>query len=372
MREKMARLNKAYFLFSFVLFLLFVKIAYSTGQVVIEFFYSNPKEDLGPLWDPSCRQCVEDYNAFLEKNNTINRIQSNYTSQVLVNRTRYYFCSEEGLAKMKLYNITQPNSIVIRDEKGNFTKIEPRDFNETYIRQVIDAYLKGASPPPPPPPPPLAAVLVLAFSFGFLDTFSPCLLALLSFVLSFTIGKTTQFKKGFFYVMTFGIGFVSAAVLLGLTVGLIFSSMARFYIILTWIVCIFALFFGLDLLGFNVLRILNIKFETKPLVTKLSRKYVYTYTGLVLLGFLFYFLDPCIAPIFVSMVPLMLLEYLPLIILVFSLGVILPFIVIGMIAGSISKLVRVTYKHRSKIRAISGLVLIAYALYLIILVMFRL
>lgn len=368
----MARLNKAHFLFSFVLFLLFIKMAYSTGQVVIEFFYSNPKEDLGPLWDPSCQQCDEDYKAFLEKNNTINRIQSNYTSQVLVNWTRFYLSSEEGAAKMKLYNITQPNSIVIRDEKGNSTKIEGA-FNETYIRQVIDAYLKGTSSPPPLPPPPLAAVLVLAFSFGFLDTFSPCLLALLSFVLSFSIGKTTQFKEGFFHVVTFGIGFVCAAVLLLLTVGLIISSMAGFYIILSsLIVCIFALFFGLDLLGFNVLRILNIKFETKPLVTKLSRKYVYTYTGLVLLGFLFYFLDPCIAAIFAPTVSLMLLEYLPLIILVFSLGVILPFIAIGMIAGSISKLVRVTYKHRSKIRAISGLVLIAYALYFIIHVMFRL
>ena len=369
----MARLNKTYFLFSFVLFLLFVQMAYSTGQVVIEFFYLNPEEgDLGPLWK-SCPDCLEKYNEFLEKNDTINRIQSNYTSQVLVNRTRFCLPSEEGAAKKELYNITQPNSIVIRDEKGNFTKIEGA-FNETYIRQVIDAYLKGESPPPTPLPQlqPLAAVLAVAFSFGFFETFSPCLLALLSFVLSFTIGKTTQFKEGFFHVMTFGIGFVFAAILLGSTVGLILSSLATFYITLSLIMCIFALFFGLDLLGFNVLKILNIKFETKPLVTKLSRKYAYTYTGLVLLGFLFYFLDPCIAPIFVSMVPLMLLEYLPLIILVFSFGVILPFIVIGMIAGSVSKLVRVTYKHRSKIRAISGLVLIAYALYLIILVMFRL
>jgi len=208
-------------------------------------------------------------------------------------------------------------------------------------------------------------VLPLAFSFGFFETFSPCLLALLSFVLSFTIGETTQFRKSFFHVMAFGLGFLSAALILGLTFGLMFLSMLTLRVVLMWIVCIFAILFGLDLLGFSVLRFLNGKFDTKPLVRKLTRKYVFTYAGLVLLGFLFYFLDPCIAPIFVSMLPLMLLDYLPLIILIFSLGVILPFIIIGMLAGSVSKLVRVTYRHRSKIRAVSGLILIAYALYLI-------
>jgi len=113
------------------------------------------------------------------------------------------------------------------------------------------------------------------------------------------------------------------------------------------------------------LGLLKIPFETKPLVKKLARKYVLTYGGLVLLGSLFYFLDPCIAPIFIAMLPILSLEALPLILLIFSLGVILPFFLIGILAGSISKLARGTYKHKSKIRAISGLILIAYAIYLI-------
>jgi cytochrome c biogenesis protein CcdA len=48
------------------------------------------------------------------------------------------------------------------------------------------------------------------------------------------------------------------------------------------------------------------------------------------------------------------------------LGVIIPFIGIGLLAGSISKLARSTYRHKSKIRAISGLILIAYSIYLIV------
>ncbi|NIV67713.1 hypothetical protein GWN43_02515 [Candidatus Bathyarchaeota archaeon] len=137
--------------------------------------------------------------------------------------------------------------------------------------------------------------------------------------------------------------------------------METFYYTLTWIVSILAILLGLNLLG--LLRIPSL--ETKTFVRKLSRKYAFTYGGLLLLGFLFYFLDPCIAPIFIAMLPLLSLEYMPLIIFVFSLGVFLPFIIVGTFAGSLSMLVRSSYKQRSKIRAASGLFLIAYSVYLI-------
>ncbi len=343
----MVTLNMTYVLFGFVLFLLFFGIVYSTEQVIVEFFY----------FDPSlCSHC-SGYDDFLRMNETMNKIQSDYEDRVLVKWIEY--ASEDRLKKGGLYTKIPPNSLVVNEE------IVISWRNETYIREVIDSYLEK-TPPPSPLQSSLITDLALAFSFGFFETFSPCLIALLSFILSYTIGETTRFREGVLQVMAFGMGFVFAAMLLGLTVGLIFLSLAGFYSVLMLIVCIFAIFFGLDLLGFNVLRFLNIKFETKPLVKKLSRKYVSTYTGLVLLGFLFYFLDPCIAPIFCSMLPWLLPEYLPLILLVFCLGVIIPFIGIGILAGSISKLARSTYRHKSKIRGVSGLILIAYSFYLIV------
>jgi len=206
------------------------------------------------------------------------------------------------------------------------------------------------------------AVLALAFSFGFFETFSPCLLALLSFILSYTVGETTRHREGLLQVVFFGTGFVVAAVSVGLTFGLMFLFEHTYHHILTWIVCALAIVFGLNLLGF----FRPMSLETKPLVRNLSKRYAFTYGGLLLLGFLFYFLDPCIAPIFVAMLPLLTHGYMPLIILVFSLGVILPFVLVGVFATSISRLVRGTYRHKSKIRAVSGLILIAYALYLIL------
>jgi cytochrome c biogenesis protein CcdA len=205
----------------------------------------------------------------------------------------------------------------------------------------------------------------LAFIFGFLETFSPCLVILLSFVLSYTIGKGTSFKEGFFYVMIFGIGFVSAALIISLITILIFFSVS-FQTILIWAACIFAILFGLNTIGLDIIRFFKVKGETKVLVQKLAKKYVKTYTGIVILGFLFYFLDPCVAPLFFAMAPLILNVDFTLIVISFCLGVMLPFVGIGIIAGSISKLARNMYKHKFKLRVMSGLILICYSMYIII------
>jgi len=358
----MPKVNMVYVVLAFC-FLLFsyVRIGYSIEPVVIEFLYREP-----------CLNCpnAEKYNEiYLHNNQTINNIQNDYGTKVLVKRIWFY--SSEGEAKRDQYgiSITDWNSIVINHEviiHGD------RKANETYIRELIDFYL-GESPSPPQPPPsqPLdfISVIILAFSFGFFETFSPCLVIMLSFILSYTIGKTVQCKESFLRIMIFGVGFVSAGVLLGLAFGLVFLSVPTLHVSLTVVVCVFAIFFGLNLLG-----LLKVPFQTKPLIRKLARKYVTAYTGILILGFIFYFLDPCIAPIFISMVPLLLPDLLPLIFFVFCLGAIIPFVGIGIFAGSVSKLsklARSTYKHRFKIRAISGLILMGYALYLIALLLFR-
>lgn len=355
-------------MFGFVLIMLIISVAYSTEQVIIEFLYWDPSKE-----DNYCSECPgwrDVYERFIEKNETMTRIQNNYKGEVLVNWIEYY--SDSGREKRHFYNITHSNSIIITDDKGNFTIVEG-NFNETYIRKVIDAYL-GKTPLPPPPPPTqpmsLIAALAGAFTFGFFETFSPCLLILLSFVLSYSVGEATRFREGFLKVMTFGIGFIFAtAFVFLLSVGLVIISLAfAFQDVLTWVTIAIVIFFGLDLLGLNVLKFLKINIETKSTIQKLSKKLVFSYVGLLALGFLFYFLDPCIAPIFGVMFATFqqaLLEFLPLILFVFCIGVILPFIGIGVLAGSISKLIRTTYKHRSKIRAISGLILLGYALYFI-------
>jgi len=421
--------------------------------VVIEFLYAEPC--------PTCPNLQEKYAIYLHNSQLVDNIETNYGPKVLVNRI--YFYSEEALNKIIQYGIgiDDINTIVINYERPFIVYI-----NETYIQEIIDAYLYDsvhdlaiinvilsnsaieigqkinititsknlgietenlnisaycnealigtqlitdlnpkhesstilvwdttkqtpgnyiikAKVEPVSNETRLAnniyiygevkitthadfiAMFILAFSFGFFETFSPCLIALLSFILSYTIGKTSDFKEGFSKVMTFGIGFLSATLILAVALGLIFLSMPMLQYSLTWGICIFALILGLNLLG--ILKIPSkTPLQSKPLIQRLARKYVITYIGLFLLGFVFYFLDPCIAPIFVSMMPLLLPEMLLFNLSVFSLGAIIPFVGIGIFAGSVSKLVRITYKHRFKVRAISGLILIAYAIYLIV------
>ena len=379
----MGRLNKAFIVFSFVLFLLFIQVANSAEQVSVKFFYYDPNTD--PTYCGICDQWHV-LNDFLEKNNTLTEISKNYTGRVSVvwkkfyiNYTQYpYPIDPDVYNETVAYNATdrrtgdpEPNSIVILDGKGNFTTFVGYGINETLMKQTIDAYLAGSEPPAPSSSLPLIAVLAGAFSFGFLETFSPCLIILLSFVLSYSIGETTHFKEGFLKVITFGTGFIFATILVFLGfVGLLVasSSAVAFQNALIYVVIALAIFFGLDLLGLNILKFLKLEVETKPIVQKLSRKFVFSYTGLIVLGFLFYFLNPCMPLIFGVMLGTfqqMLLMFLPLVLLVFCLGVIVPFIVIGVLAGSISKLTRSTYRHRSEIRAISGLILIFYAIYFI-------
>jgi cytochrome c biogenesis protein CcdA len=357
-RKELQVLNKGYLIIP-ILLLLSIQMAYSSSGIVVEFLYYVPSED--PIYCPTCPTWIELQEAFIAKNETITRIQADYEDKVTFNWTKYD--SPEGWSERRAYLITEYNALIIKNDKGNVTVIAGDQFNETNIRTIIDAYLQGTPQLSPESQQPLAAVIAIAFSFGFFETFSPCLIVLLSFVLSYSLEKATKFKDSMFQIGCFGIGFVGAALLLGLTVAALSLGIGSFYRVSMLVVCVFAIFFGLYQTGIFK----RTFFETKPIVQTLAKRYAFTYGGLLALGFAFYFLDPCIAPIFFAMLPLMSHEYLPLIILAFSAGVILPFIFIGLLSGSISKLTRVTYKHKSKIRAVSGLILVGYGVYLLIL-----
>lgn len=282
------------------------------------------------------------------------------------------YCNESLIGTLTVTSLS-PNEVVpkifvwdnINQTSGNYTiKAQAEQVaNETNFDNNVYVYDGKIQIAQSSSSDPLTFVAMLAGAFllGFFETFSPCLIILLSFVLSYTLGEEPHFKESFSKVMIFGIGFVLATLLLGIAFGLFFFSMPVLQYSLTWIVCVFAVIFGLNLLG-----LLKAPFRTKPLIRKLARKYVITYAGLFILGFTFYFLDPCIAPIFFAMLPLLVYEVLPLILFVFCLGAIIPFVGIGIFSGSVSKLTRFTYRQRFRIRAISGLILVGYALYLII------
>ena len=163
-------------------------------------------------------------------------------------------------------------------------------------------------------------------------------------------------------IMIFGAGFASATAIIGLAFGLILFSVPTLHNCLMLAVCAFAIIFGLHLLGLLKLPSL---IQTKPLIRKIARKYVSVYVGIFLLGFIFYFLDPCIAPIFASMASILFSEVFLLGMLIFCIGAMISFIGIGLFTSSISKITRKVYRYRHIFRGISGLILLGYTLYLI-------
>jgi len=347
-------LKRAHLIFFSIFLFLFIEIGYSTEQVLIEFFYWDPSTS--NQFCPTCQPWQKVYEKFVGKKEVLDNIQNFYGNQVRIEWIEYM--SEEGRKRALLYKGTKVNSIVINGE----VVVADEAFNETYIKEVIDAFLGIEPPSSYEPPQPIG--LIAAFSLGFFETFSPCLLALLSFVLSFTLGKTNKFKEGFLHVITFGMGFVFAVLFLAVTtIALMFYSTPILQTALMWGICVFAIVFGIVLMLFGLM---NKSFQTKPIVRKLAKKYAATYAGLFMLGFLFYFLDPCIAPLLFPMLTMLQSSEVVLSLFVFCLGVILPFVAIGILAGSISKLVRSAYRHRSLIRVISGSILVVYGFYLII------
>lgn len=329
--------------------LFLIEISYSTEQVVIQFVYLDPSTIPGAC--PTCPGWQQAYSIYQEKMRIIDGIKELYGDKVVIERID--FRSSEGKNLISEYAPIYPQFVMVNHE----VKIEGDGFTEENLTKVIDEYLAGEEFDGNLVQP---LTIAGAFSLGFFDTFSPCLIAMLSFILSYTLGETIRFRTGMLRVMTFGIGFVSAAVLLGAAVALMLISMPSIQIALMWIICIFAILFGLNLSG-----LLKIPIQTKPLVKKLAGKYTTTYMGLLLLGFIFYFLDPCLAPFAFTMLLMLQNSEFILPLLMFCLGVFIPFIGIGIVAGYASKLARSTYKHRAVIRAVSGLILIIYALYLI-------
>jgi len=319
-----------------VVILLFacLSVVYASEKVLVEFFYL-----------PSgCPTCDRAKTLMLE-------IERQYGEKIHVEWIDV--SKAEGFQRFRQYSLTRAPAVVVNREY----KISSREITGEKLETVVEAYLQE-TPPTPSPSAPLS--LIAAFTLGFFETFSPCLIAILSFILSYTVGKTTHFKEGMLRVMTFGVGFVSAALVLGAAFASALVSVPNLQNVMMWIICIVVIIFGLNLLG-----LFKMPIQTKPVVKKLTERYAFTYVGLFSLGFVFYFLDPCIAPfLFTILVMLQNAEFL-LPLLLFCLGAILPFIGIGIVAGSASKLARKTHKHRSKIRAVSGIILISYAIYLI-------
>lgn len=337
-----------------LLFLLVNNVTSSGNVVLIEYFY---------VYDPSisgCPECGAD-----SETERVDQIMSDITKDygdlVTLEKRNIFF--DKNLDLWREYNFTVVPAVVIN---GDYT-LEGEQITKEELLYVIDGYLLGEKPYRNPYE--ILSAVSLGFSVGFLSGFSPCLIAMLAFILTYISSTDSRLRGGITRALIFGLGLVVAFMLVGSLLFTLNISVFNVLVLLqsvTWVSAAIMLIVGLNLIGF-----LKLPVSSKPIFQKLARKYGFGLVGLFALGVVFFFAKiHFVAPpdlmLFTSIVHGGIGQNM-LITLSYSLGLLTPFLIVGIISGGTPYLARqIREKYRLAFRIISGLILIAYSIWLVL------
>ncbi|MBN2487522.1 MAG: sulfite exporter TauE/SafE family protein [Methanosarcinaceae archaeon] len=321
----MSRLSK-------IILLLFLIPTVSAQPVSIEYFHQAGCYNC-EITDPIIKQIEEQYDDIM--------IQWIDTS------------TPDGFSQWRTYGFLEVPAIVINNE----TKIPKDEITEDNLRSVIAVYLTDGKPDNDF----LSTEwsIPLAYSLGLFSGFSPCLMAVLGFILSFTAGTSSSVQNGMVRALVFGLGLVTAYVILGACTLFYRRSLPDIegFSIAIGVITI--------LIGLNLTGILKSPFTVDTFFQQSAKKYAGTMAGIFFLGFLFSVVKvPCAAPLLLVLLNNTFVTGTIndlLLLLAFGGGVLTPFIGIGIIGGcTLSERVR---SYRVYIRLISGVVLILFGIW---------
>ena len=345
-------------IFTLIFLSAFSAIAHAQSPVYIEFFYLDPTHFSNICY--ICPGWIDALSKFAAASDLVNKIQTDYGDQLQVERVDRH--SDEGSQRFTEYELTEAQAIVLNHK----IKLEGAQLTEENLKRYIDAYLRGEDPTSVTIQPVSA---VFAFSIGLFSGFSPCLMAMLAFILSYTSGTATSFRSGMLRVSVFGLGFITALMLLGALLAAVLTWIPSFTVTMTWAVSALMILIGLNLIGLmpapSGLKSFGQKLGSRGRV-ELAQRYRATTIGLFSLGFMFYFVNLCTAPLSFSVLPTLTAPRNIYLLPLFAIGAFLPFLAVGIVAGGSPTLTkRIAQQHILKIRALSGAVLLAYSVWLI-------
>lgn len=279
----------------------------------------------------------------------------------------------EGYDQWSKYGFVEVPAIVI----NNQTKVPKEKISEERIKRLIDEYLHPENNADDRSN--LNVSLEedktkegyidtnlnypLAYLFGFFSGMSPCLMAILGFLLSFTAGTSESVRNGMAKATVFGVGLVTSYLAIGIGL-IIFKRTIPNIEIFSLITGVVVIVIGLHLMGFFKLPI-----TMENYFHNTARKHAGTIGGLFFLGVLFSLVKvPCTLPMLLVLLDKTVsqgtLGDLSLL-LVFSLGVLTPFIGVGLIGGyTLTKHIR---EYRGHVKLISGIVLVLLGLWILVL-----
>ncbi|MDR7666368.1 cytochrome c biogenesis protein CcdA [Methanosarcina sp. Z-7115] len=299
----------------------------------------------------------------------VDRIETQYNNSSVV-ISKIETSTADGFNQWNKYGFVEVPAIVINNE----TKIPKKKITEERLRVSINEYLANEK----------KAInhttenikrgeqnngyininlnLPFAYSLGFLAGLSPCLMAILGFLLSFTAGTSSSTKNGMLRAMVFGLGLVSSYIVLGLCLLSFRKSIPSLesFSYITGIIII--------LIGLNLLEILKSPVALENYFRNSVRRYASTFGGIFFLGILFSFVKvPCTTPMLLVLLNKTITSGTVnnlILLLSFSAGVLTPFIGIGLIGGyTLSKQIR---SYKIYLKKISGFMLILLGLWIML------
>lgn len=322
--------------------LVFIPMA-SAEPVSIQYFHQKGCHDCA-ITDPVVDQIESQYN----------------NSSVVISRIET--STADGFSQWNKYGFLEVPAIVINNE----TKISKEEITEEKLKTLIDEYLLEEEKNTENSLKNIQEKeqeneyintnfnLPFAYSLGLFAGFSPCLMAILGFLLSFTAGTSNSAKSGMIRAMVFGLGLVGSYLLLGLFLLSFRKSIPSLdgFSFITGIIVI--------LIGVNLLGILKSPVALDNYFQNSARKYAGSLGGVFFLGILFSFVKvPCTAPMLLVLINKTITTGTVndmALLLAFSGGVLTPFIGVGFIGGyTLSKQIR---SYKTYLKKTSGFVLI--------------
>ncbi|MCK9317982.1 MULTISPECIES: cytochrome c biogenesis protein [unclassified Methanoculleus] len=257
----------------------------------------------------------------------------------------------EGLDRWQQHGFHEIPAVVV----NSTIKIPGGEITEENVRAAIEQSRAGAEPQENPPP--INWNIPLAYSLGLFSGFSPCLMAVLGFILAYVTGSGGGLRSGLLNSLIFGLGLVFAYIVMGccvLLAGLSFGGLGPYLAVAAGLITIFT---GVSLLG-----VVKLPDATNGFLQSSLRKYSTTLAGLFFLGMLFSIVKaPCAAPMILILLSRILIDGTVQdlsLLLVFGAGVLTPFLGVGTLGGyGSSSRIR---EYRDLIRGISGIILIGF------------
>ncbi|KAF5049771.1 Thiol:disulfide interchange protein DsbD [anaerobic digester metagenome] len=262
----------------------------------------------------------------------------------------------EGLDRWQQHGFHEIPAVVV----NSTIKIPGGEITEENVRAAIEQSRAGAEPQENPPP--INWNIPLAYSLGLFSGFSPCLMAVLGFILAYVTGSGGGLRSGLLNSLIFGLGLVFAYIVMGccvLLAGLSFGGLGPYLAVAAGLITIFT---GVSLLG-----VVKLPDATNGFLQSSLRKYSTTLAGLFFLGMLFSIVKaPCAAPMILILLSRILIDGTVQdlsLLLVFGAGVLTPFLGVGILGGyGSSSRIR---EYRDLIRGISGIILIGFGVWLL-------